>query len=60
MELLIESVAERKLSAYEIERNKPMPTLLHGAIQLNIGSELKTKYPKQFRLASEVTPAYAR
>ena len=54
MELLSETVAERELSAYEIERNKPMPTLLHGAIQLNIGYELKTKYPKQFRLASEV------
>ena len=54
MELLTETVVERELSAYEIERNKPMPTLLHGAIQLNIGSELKIKYPKQFRLASEV------
>ncbi len=54
MELLVETVAERGLSTYEIERGKPMPTLLHGAIQLNIGSELKLKYPKQFRLASEV------
>lgn len=50
MELLIEN----EISQYELERNKPMPTLLHGAIQLNIGYELKTKYPKQFRLASEV------
>jgi Uma2 family endonuclease len=54
MELLTETVVERELSAYEIERNKPMPTLIHGAIQINIGYELKHKYPKQFRLASEV------
>ena len=54
MKLLVETVAERELSAYEIERNKPMPTLLHGSIQLNIGYELKFKYPKQFRIASEV------
>jgi hypothetical protein len=45
----------RELSQYEIERKKPMPTLIHGAIQFNIGFELKTKYPNQYRIASEVT-----
>ncbi len=56
MELLTETVVEeRELSAYEIERHKPMPTLIHGAIQFNIGFELKIKYPNQFRIASEVT-----
>jgi Uma2 family endonuclease len=54
MELLIETVAERELSAYEIERNKPMPTLLHGAIQSNLVFEIRLKYQNQFRVASEV------
>jgi Uma2 family endonuclease len=49
----MEAVIEH-LSPYEIERNKPMPTLLHGAIQFNIGFEVKIKYPNQFRIASEV------
>jgi len=55
MELLIEEVATGiELSAYEIERNKPMPTLIHGAVQFNLGFELKTKNPNRFRFASEV------
>jgi Uma2 family endonuclease len=54
MELLTETVAERELSAYEIERNKPMPTLLHGAIQSNLVFEIRLKYQNQFRVASEV------
>lgn len=41
-------------SEYELERNKPMPTLLHGAIQFNVGFELKVQYPNRFRIASEV------
>ena len=44
-----------QLSEYERERGKPMPTLIHGAIQFNIGFELKTRYPGLFRIASEVT-----
>jgi Uma2 family endonuclease len=56
MELLIEEVAiERELSDYEIERNKPMPTLIHGIIQANIGFELKTAYGQKYLIASEVT-----
>ena len=54
MEPLSKSVAERGLSTYEIERGKPLPTLVHGAIQFNIVFELKTKYPNQFRIANEV------
>lgn len=57
MEAANETVAERELSAYELERNKPMPTLIHGAIQFNIGFEIKSNYPNQFRIASEVTLA---
>ena len=54
MELLVETVAERELSAYEIERGKPMPTLIHGAIQANLVFEIRLKYQNQFRIASEV------
>lgn len=56
MELLTETVVESEvLSAYEIERGKPMPTLIHGAIQANLTFEIKLNYGKQFRIASEVT-----
>ena len=59
MELSVETIAENgtqleQLSAYEIERNKPMPTLIHGAIQANLGFELKLNYGKLYRIASEV------
>ena len=50
----MEATLEQERSAYECERNKPMPTLLHGAIQFNIGFELKVAYPDRFRIASEV------
>ena len=55
MELLVEDKTQLKqLSDYEIERNKPMPTLIHGAIQANLGFELKLNYGKLYRVASEV------
>jgi hypothetical protein len=41
MELLVEIEEENKISDYEKERGKPMPTLLHGAIQANLGFELQ-------------------
>ena len=49
MESLLEDI-----SGYELERNKPMPTLIHGAIQANLTFELKLNYGAQFRVASEV------
>lgn len=49
----MEAITEH-LSSYEIERGKPVPTLLHGAIQFNIGFEIKVNYPNRFRIASEV------
>ncbi len=57
MELLIEQlvVMERELSDYEIERNKPIPTLIHGIVQANIGFELKANYRQKYLFASEVT-----
>ena len=57
MELLVEPHTETQLSTYEIERKKPMPTLIHGAIQFNIGFLLRLTYPNLFRIASEVTLA---
>jgi Uma2 family endonuclease len=51
----MELFAERELSVYEIERNKPEPTFLHGAIQANLSFELAIKYSNQFRIACEVT-----
>lgn len=50
-----ETVTERELSPYEIERGKPMPTLIHGAIQANLIVQIAVKYPDRFRIASEVT-----
>ncbi len=57
MELLTETVAERELTEYEIERNKPMPNLTHGAIQINLGAELKIKYGANHLVAGEVSLA---
>ena len=54
MELVVESNVNNGLSTYEIERGKPMPTLIHGSIQINIGAELKLNYGSLFRIASEV------
>jgi len=47
------------ISDYEIERNKPMPSLNHSIIQLNLGSELRNAYKKAFRVASELSLALA-
>ncbi len=42
---------------YELERGKPMPNLTHGAIQMNLGFELKLNYGASYRIASEVALA---
>jgi len=57
MEASPETVTGRELSAYELDRRKPMPTLIHGAIQANLIIQLAVNYPNQFRIASEVTLA---
>jgi len=46
-------VAKNSLSAYEIERNKPMPSFNHSIIQINLGIAL-APYKKKYRLASEL------
>ena len=40
---------------YETERFKPMPSFNHSIIQLNLGSELRAKYKKKYRIASELS-----
>ncbi len=57
METLTETLVERELSPYEIERNKPVPNLTHGAIQANLIFELKLNYGNNYRVASEVSLA---
>ncbi|MFN0016358.1 MAG: Uma2 family endonuclease [Saprospiraceae bacterium] len=41
-------------TAYETDRNKPMPSLNHSVIQLNLGSELRSRYKNKYRVASEL------
>lgn len=43
-----------EISDYELERGKPMPSLNHSIVQLNLGFELKTRYREQFRFMSEI------
>jgi len=47
-------VAERELTSYEIERNKPLPNLTHGSIQANLSVELMIGLDKIYRIACEV------
>ena len=50
METTVES-----FSTYELERGKPVPNTLHGAIQANLVFELKSHYRQSYRVLSEVT-----
>jgi Uma2 family endonuclease len=55
----METLVLEMSSAYELERNKPMPSKLHSIVQMNIGFELKTLYPSQFDVFSELTLDFA-
>lgn len=56
MELLTETVAEsRELSAYEMERNKPMPSLNHGYLQTKLAIVMGGRYLKKYTLISELS-----
>lgn len=55
MELLTETVAERELTDYEIERNKPMPTYNHGKLQTRIGHLILKNYEDRYEAISEPT-----
>ena len=46
-------VAKTSFSKYEIERNKPMPSLNHGSIQANLSGILYA-YRKKIRTVSEL------
>ncbi len=48
-------VATNTQSAYETERNKPMPSLNHSLIQMNLGTELRNRYKKVYSIASELS-----
>lgn len=52
MEAIVEHVSE-----YELERGKPMPNAIHGAIQANLSFELKLRYRDSHRIMSEVSLA---
>jgi Uma2 family endonuclease len=54
-----ESEISDAVSDYEIERNKPAPSLNHSVIQLNLGSEIRNRYKNQYRVASELSLALA-
>ena len=43
-----------EISDYELERGKPIPSINHSIVQLNVGFELKTRYREQFRFMSEI------
>ncbi len=54
MELLVETVEEKELSEYEIERNKPMPSLNHGYVQHRLSMFLGFKYLSNYTILTEV------
>lgn len=43
------------LSRYEIERNKPMPSLNHSIVQMNLGSALHHRCKNRYRVVSELS-----
>ncbi len=51
----VATIATETKSAYEIERNKPMPSKNHAIVQTNLVVQLAIKYPKKFRALSEIS-----
>ena len=49
------TLATAQLSEYEIERNKPLPSLNHGVVQGNLIFLLKSKTKARFTIASELS-----
>ncbi len=47
-------VVTAQLSAYEIDRNKPMPSLNQSIVQANTIFELQLNYRHQYRMVSEL------
>ncbi len=55
MEAIAEPVVvSAQLSAYELDRNKPMPSLNHSIVQANTIFELQLNYRNQYRMVSEL------
>lgn len=54
MTSLTGNIQEQELTPYEIERNKPMPSLNHSAIQTNLVTFLNYHYRKQYTILSEI------
>ncbi len=50
-----EETSVRQLSAYEIERGKPIPSLNHGIIQSNLCFAILAKYRKNYSVISELS-----
>ena len=50
-----QAMEEVKLSEYETERHKPMPSLNHSIIQANLIRELGLSYKDKYRIASELS-----
>jgi len=57
MELLSENWAEREMTAYEIERGKPMPSFNHSYVQNNLIIEINISFRKKFTTMPELTLA---
>ncbi len=55
MEAFADVLETTELTAYEIERGKPMPDIIHGAIQANLSFDFKTRYRASLRVVLEVT-----
>ena len=47
----------KTLSSYEIERNKPMPNIIHGQLQGDLVFLLNLAYRKKYNISSEVSLA---
>jgi len=45
------------ISSYEIERNKPMPNIIHGQLQGDLVFLLNLTYRKKYNISSEVSLA---
>lgn len=50
-----ETVIQYSDANYETERNKPMPSFNHSAIQTNLSFLIKSNYRKKYRALSEPT-----
>jgi Uma2 family endonuclease len=44
-----------EVSQYELERGKPMPSKLHGHVQLKLGTALDNNYSDRYSLFSELS-----